>query len=71
MTNAPELGSEKFTRWAHAIWPYTVGIFGMTLIIIDAVIVPPPGQTSLMGLGLVTGQGVIGLKMFKGGGGND
>lgn len=64
----PELGSEKFTRWAKAVWPYTIGLFGMLLIFADVAILPPPGAnptTSGIGCFLITGQGVIGLELHR------
>lgn len=64
-TNPPELGSEKFTRWAKAVWPYAVGLFGMILVTIDCVIVPPPGQTSVIGAGFITGMGYVGLNRSR------
>jgi uncharacterized membrane protein YdcZ (DUF606 family) len=64
----PELGSEKFTRWANAVWPYTVGFFGMAIIALDVILLPPPGAnatTSGIGCFLITGQGVIGLELHR------
>lgn len=62
-----ELGSDKFTRWAKAVWPYTIGAFGMLLIILDATILPPEGVGTTSGLGcfLITGQGVLGLELHR------
>lgn len=63
-----ELGSDKFARWAHAVWPYTIGIFGMFVIFADIVLLPPPGAnptTSGIGCFLITGQGVIGLELHR------
>lgn len=66
MSPPSELGSEVFTRWAKAIWPYAVGILGMIIIIIDTLIVPPPDTaTSGIGLGLITGMGAAGLSRFQ------
>lgn len=64
----PELGSDKFDRWAKKIWPYTVGIFGMLIIFLDIVVLPPPGATTTtsgIGCFLITGQGVIGLELHR------
>lgn len=67
MTASTELGSEKFARWAKAVWPYTVGLFGMAVILIDVVFLPPPGASTASGVGcfLLTGQGVIGLELHR------
>ena len=66
MNVPPELGSERFTRIAKAVCPYTVGVFGATVIILDAFIFPPPDTlTSGIGFALITGQGVIGLELFR------
>lgn len=48
-----ELGSETFTRWAKAVWPNLVGIFGVVLITADALFLPPPGISTTSGVGLV------------------
>ena len=71
MTHQPELGSEKFTRWATAVWPYAVGIFGMLLVTIDTVIVPPPGQTAVIGAGFISGMGYVGLNRHRKGAADD
>lgn len=64
----PEHGSETFTRWAKAVWPYTIGVFGMVLIFADVAFLPPPGAnptTSGIGCFLITGQGVLGLELHR------
>lgn len=66
METAPELGSEKFTRWAKAVWPYLLGLFGCALIFIDCVLVPPPDTlTSGFGLACISATGVGGLNRFQ------
>lgn len=65
MALPPELGSDKFDRWARKVWPYLVGVFGMVLVTIDCVIVPPPGQTAVIGMGCITGMGYAGLNRSR------
>lgn len=62
MTHKTELGSEKFDRWAKAVWPYAVGFFGMALIVLDAIILPPPdGLTMGAGTSCIVGFGAVKL----------
>lgn len=61
----PELGSDKFTRWATAIWPYAVGLFGVGLIFFDCVISPPPDYTSGLGLICISATGVVKIDRFQ------
>lgn len=69
MSEQPELGSETFTRWAKAVWPYAVGVFGMLLIFVDIVLVPPPDPTtSGVGMACITGMGYAGLNRSRKGG---
>lgn len=48
-----ELGSEKFTRWAKALWPYIVGVFGMGLVMIDVLVNGTVHWNGVGGAGLV------------------
>lgn len=62
----PELGSDKFARWAREVWPYIVGIIGLIIIFADCFLDPPGNPTtSGVGLGMVTGMGVIKLDRFR------
>jgi uncharacterized membrane protein YdcZ (DUF606 family) len=59
-------GSENFTLWAKAVWPYVVGVFGMMLIFIDIVVFPPPDTTtSGVGMACITGMGYVGLNRSR------
>lgn len=61
-----ELGSEAFTRWAKAVWPNLVGVFGCVLIGADAIFLPPPGISTTSGVGLVCigATGFVNLNRF-------
>lgn len=65
--NPAELASEKFTRWAKAIYPFIVGTFGLGLIFFDCILVPPPDTlTSGIGLACISATGVVKLQRFQG-----
>lgn len=65
-TNPPELGSEKFSRWASAVWPVCVGIFGMILIVCDALVFPPPDTATMSaGTACIVGFGAVKLIRFE------
>lgn len=53
MNRSPELVSETFTRWAKAVWPNLVGVFGLVLIGADALFLPPPGISTTSGVGVL------------------
>lgn len=58
MTERPEHGSEKLGRW----WPYIVGLFGMALIVLDAIVFPPPDTTTMSaGVSCIVGFGAVQL----------
>lgn len=62
----PELGSEAFTRWAKAVWPFLVGAFGVALVFIDCVLIPPPDTlTSGIGLACISATGVVKFNRFE------
>lgn len=61
--NKPELGSEAFTRWATAVWPYCVGVFGMILVVFDATVNGTVHWNGVGGAGLVC-MGVIPYKIL-------
>jgi hypothetical protein len=62
----PELGSDKFTRWAKAVWPYLVGIVGCVIVVFDGVIKPPADPiTTGFAVGLISGAGAVGLDRVR------
>lgn len=66
MSPPAELGSEKFTRWASAVWPFAVGAFGMTLIFLDTIVFPPPNTITVSaGVGCIVGFGAVKLIRFE------
>lgn len=66
MGAAPELGSDKFTRWAKAVWPYFVGLCGLTIVLFDGVIRPPADPvTTGFAVGLISGAGAVGLDRVR------
>lgn len=48
-----ELRSDVFTRWAKAVWPNLVGVFGIALITADVLFLPPDGISTTSGLGVM------------------
>lgn len=62
----PELGSEKFARWASAVWPYLVGAFGMLLIFLNTIVFPPPNTITVgAGVSCIVGFGAVKLIRFE------
>lgn len=53
MDRTPEFRSETFTRWARAVWPNLVGVFGLVICGADVFFLPPPGISPTFGGGIV------------------